>query len=385
MAEPTSAPQGTDRLRRRHLPILDCVPIERGGRVGAAPERAAGPAPPAELVDAWTRRVSYLRVSLTDRCNYRCGYCMPTVEPSHLGREQVLSVDELVNIIAALRQVGVRRARLTGGEPTVRKDLIPIVARLAKLGLDELSLSSNGERLSELAAPLRDAGLSRVNISLDTLDPERFRRITRHGSLERVLAGIERVRAVGFPHTKLNTVALRSFNDDELGKICRFAFEHDLTPRFIELMPMGSGMSIESGGFLSAAEIRDRLTAEFGPILPILDEQPALPGGGPARYVGLRFGQKVRRVGLIAAVSEPFCDTCNRVRLSASGQLHACLGYDEAIDLAAIVRSRPTAPADCAQAVVAAVQAALVDKRAGHGFTQSGCGGPQKPMVSIGG
>ena len=220
---------------------------------------------------------------------------------------------------------------------------------------------------------------------IEHLVPERFRHITRHGNLERVFAGIARVRAVGFPHTKLNTVALRGFNDDELGKICRFAFEQDLTPRFIELMPMGSGMSIDSRSFLSAAEIRDRLTAEFGPILPILDEQPALPGGGPARYVGLRFGQKVRRVGLIAAVSEPFCDTCNRVRLSASGQLHACLGYDEAIDLAAIVRSRPTAPADCAQAVVAAVQAALVDKRAGHGFTQSGCGGPQKPMVSIGG
>ena len=159
MAEPTSAPQGTDRTRRRHLPILDCVPIERGGRVGAAPERA-GLAPPAELVDAWTRRVSYLRVSLTDRCNYRCGYCMPTVEPSHLGREQVLSVDEARDHHRRAKQVGVRRARLTGGEPTVRKDLIPIVVRLAKLGLDELSLSSNGERLSELAAPLRDAGLS---------------------------------------------------------------------------------------------------------------------------------------------------------------------------------------------------------------------------------
>lgn len=385
MAEPTNATQGTDRLQRRHLPILDCAPSERGGCVGAAPEGATGRAAPADLVDAWKRRVSYLRVSLTDRCNYRCSYCMPTAEPSCTGREQVLCADELMTIIAALRHVGVRRVRLTGGEPLVRKDLLTIVTRLSKLGLDELSLSSNGERLPEMAAPLREAGLSRVNISLDTLVPERFRHITRHGNLERVFAGIARVRAVGFPHTKLNTVALRGFNDDELGKICRFAFEQDLTPRFIELMPMGSGMSIDSRSFLSAAEIRDRLTAEFGPILPILDEQPALPGGGPARYVGLRFGQKVRRVGLIAAVSEPFCDTCNRVRLSASGQLHACLGYDEAIDLAAIVRSRPTAPADCAQAVVAAVQAALVDKRAGHGFTQSGCGGPQKPMVSIGG
>jgi cyclic pyranopterin phosphate synthase len=148
---------------------------------------------------------------------------------------------------------------------------------------------------------------------------------------------------------------------------------------------MGSGMSIDSGGFLSAAEIRDRLTAEFGPLLPILDKQPALPGGGPARYVGARFGHQVRRVGLIAAVSEPFCDTCNRVRLSASGQLHACLGYDEAMDLAAIVRSGPKAPRDFAHAVVAAVQTALLHKRSGHGFTQSGCGGPQKHMVSIGG
>jgi len=300
-------------------------------------------------------------------------------------REKVLSVDELVNIVAALKRVGVRRVRLTGGEPSVRKDLLTIVARLAKQGLDELSLSSNGELLSELAAPLREAGLSRVNISLDTLDPERFRSITRHGNLERVLAGIERVRAVGFPHTKLNTVALRSFNDHELGKICRFALEHDLTPRFIELMPMGSGVSVDRPSFLSAAEIRDLLTAEFGPILPIHEEQPALPGGGPARYVGLRFGHEVRRVGLIAAVSEPFCDTCNRVRLSASGQLHACLGYDEAIDLAAIVRSETSAPRDCAQAVVTAVQEALLHKRARHGFTHSGCGGPQKHMVSIGG
>jgi cyclic pyranopterin phosphate synthase len=288
--------------------------------------------------------------------------------------------------------------RLTGGEPTVRKDLIELVERLGRLGLADLALSTNGERLGELAKPLRSAGLHRLNVSLDTLDAEKFRRVTRRGQLARVLSGLEAAVAAGFTGTKLNTVAMQGFNDDELGALCRYAFERDFIPRFIEMMPMAEGALFYPGQFLPAATTRAILRREFG---ALLDEEeaasPPPPGVGPARYALVRHAGRVHRVGLISAVTEPFCDTCNRVRLSATGQLHACLAYDDAIDLRGILRASaaktPLSPeetparqdAALLDRLIGATRDGLLRKRPGHEFTRTGCGGPKKFMVSIGG
>lgn len=340
------------------------------------------------LHDGYARPVHYLRVSLTDRCNYRCTYCMPSEGVALAPRAEVLSFEEVEAVVAALTEVGVRRVRLTGGEPTVRKDLLRLVERLARLPLDDLSLSTNGERLEELARPLRDAGLHRLNVSLDTLDPRRFQQVTRRGDLRAVLAGLDAARAAGFAHTKLNTVAMRGFNDDEVAALCSYAWEHGFTPRFIELMPMSEGALFYPGTFLPAGELRQLLQAAFG---PALDEAQAggdapLPGVGPARYLRHRFQGTHHRVGLISAVTEPFCDRCNRVRLSATGQLHSCLASDESVDLRQVLREAPAA--ERRAALQQRVREALHGKVRGHRFDpsgQSGCGGPRKHMVSIGG
>lgn len=381
---------GLRREPLRRLPVLAPAAIAPAVADPAAPPALLDPeAGRAPLADGLSRRIEYLRVSLTDRCNYRCTYCMPDEGVDLLPKPEILSFEEIERIIAALMQVGVRRVRLTGGEPTVRKDLLELVERLGRLGLDDLALSTNGERLVELAEPLRAAGLHRLNVSLDTLDAERFRRVTRRGRLDRVLAGLEAAAAAGFRHTKINAVAMRGFNDDEIGALCRYAFARGFVPRFIELMPMADGALFYPGTFLPAAEIRAALVREFGELVePATADAEGLPGVGPARHVGVRFAGQVRRVGLISAVSEPFCDTCNRVRLSATGQLHACLAYDDAIDLRGPLRAGMAAGrrgAALTDPLVQLARAGLVHKRPGHVFTPSGCGGPQKHMVSIGG
>lgn len=363
------------------LPVL-------GNGLGAG---ESSPGLPTHLHDGEARPISYVRISLTDRCNYRCTYCMPAEGVDLVAKSDILSFEEIELVVLALMQVGVRRVRLTGGEPTVRKDLVALIERLGRLGLEDLSLSTNGERLEELAAPLHRAGLHRLNVSIDTLRPERFAQVTRRGHLDRVLAGLDAARAAGFRHTKLNAVAMRGFNDDEVGDLCRYAFDRDFIPRFIELMPMSEGALFYPGTFLPAAELRATLEREFGPLLTDRGDIAAaapIPGVGPARSVFVRYRDRVQRVGLISAVSEPFCDTCNRIRLSATGQLHACLAYDDATDLRTLVRSPELAAQPLPvrlQALLAATEAGLAKKRAGHVFSPTGCGGPQKHMVSIGG
>ena len=360
---------------RRHLPVLAAGAQVRGALAAARGE--AGVA----LVDGHDRRVNYLRVSLTERCNYRCTYCMPAEGVAVAPRAAHLSVDELCQVVAALMPLGVRRVRLTGGEPTVRGELLALVERLAALGLDDLSLSTNGERLAELAAPLRRAGLLRLNVSLDSLDPQRFQRLTRHGQLPRVLAGLEAAQAAGFVNTKINTVVMRGFDEDEVSALCRFAWERALTPRFIELMPMAEGALFYPGTFVPVAELRGLLAAAFGAPLPA---RAAPPGAGPARYLVYRHHGQEHHAGFIAAVTEPFCEACNRVRLAATGQLHLCLGRDESVDLRAVLRGGAAAER-VALALRAEVSAALRGKAAGHSFQQNGCGGPRQSMVSIGG
>jgi cyclic pyranopterin phosphate synthase len=345
----------------------------------AMAEAAAAP-----LVDPQHRTIEYLRLSVTDRCNYRCSYCMPQGGVEHVAREDVLSFEEIAALVRCFAAHGVRRVRLTGGEPTVRRDL-PDLARMIRAipGIADLALSTNGHLLAELAAPLREAGVDRLNVSVDTLDAAKFRRITGRGELPRVLGGVEAARAQGFASIKINTVAVKGFNDGEIGALCRWAWERGLVPRFIEQMPMAGGELYVPGELMSAAEIRAAVSADHGgaPIVP--DEGGAARGAGPARYFRVASADgasgPARRFGIISPMTEHFCTTCNRVRLSAAGALHACLAFDDAVDLRGPLR------AGGELAVLAAIRSAVSGKRDGHNFGLIGLGGPRKAMIQIGG
>ncbi len=331
------------------------------------------------LVDSFARKVTYLRISLTDRCNYRCTYCMPEEGVDLLPKSDVLTFEEIERVVRVFAGLGVRRVRLTGGEPTVRKDLVACVERLAAVPGLEVVMTTNGHRLAELAAPLRAAGLHGVNVSLDTLDAVKFRGITRRGDLERVLAGIDAAIATGL-WTKTNVVALKGFNDGEIAGLCEHAWARGAVPRFIEWMPMSDGALYAPGALLTAAEIRTEVERHAGPLGADEPAAGAAQVVGPARYWRTAAG---RRVGIISALSENFCSTCNRVRLTAVGELHTCLAYDDATNLRAILRSGDGLDIDAELA--GAIRGALSGKRRGHDFQTSGCGGPRKHMVSIGG
>ncbi|HEY7374554.1 MAG TPA: GTP 3',8-cyclase MoaA [Polyangia bacterium] len=355
--------------------------------IGASIERQSRP-----LIDPQGRVIDYLRISVTDRCNYGCTYCMPDDGVEHADRADVLSFEEIAALVRVFAALGVRRVRLTGGEPTVRRDLVSLVRLLRDIpGIDDIALSTNGHRLPELAAPLRAAGVDRLNVSLDSLDAERFRRITRRGELSRVIAGIEAARAAGFTSIKLNTVALGGVNDDEFDRLAGWAWARGLIPRFIEEMPMAGGRAYDAGAQVSAAEIRRRVAAGWSGARVVADDEGGGPnparGGGPARYFRLEqegggggaAGEPARRFGIISAMTEHFCTTCNRLRLSTAGALHACLAHDDAVDLRGPLHAGGTA------AVTGAIQAALAAKRPGHTFQLIGLGGPRKAMVQIGG
>jgi len=351
----------------------------------------AEPSDAPVLVDRSDRRVRYLRISLTDRCNMRCTYCMPSEGIDHVARSEVLTLEEVVRVARAFAAWGVERIRLTGGEPTLRRDLVWLVAQLhaIKTGAAgqgaplEVVMTSNGELLEDLARPLREAGLGALTVSLDTLDAQRFAAITRRDRLAKVIAGIDAAVAAGLP-LKLNTVALRGFNDDELGALCEFAWAREATPRFIELMPMAGGRLFVPGELMPAAAVRAHVCDQLrgpgsGRVEVELGEQPSGPYG-PAQYFVIRGGaHDGQRFGTIAAMTENFCGRCNRLRVSATGQLHACLARDDAGDLRGALRSAEPG------ALERVVRAALGLKHDTHGFELDGGGGPQKAMISIGG
>ncbi len=351
-------------MTRVHLPVL-------GGDV---PHAAQVPADP--LVDAFARRIRYLRVSVTDRCNYRCSYCMPEDLGEQLvfaSKSAVLTFEELERVITVFARFGVRKVRLTGGEPTVRKGIVDLVGRVRRIpGIDQVVMTTNGHLLSDLAAPLAAAGLTAVNVSVDTLDPERFATLTGRGDLPRVLAGIDAAVAAGLV-VKTNAVALRGVNEGELAALCEDAWSRGAVPRFIEHMPMSEGQLYATEAELSSREIRERLEATFGPLA-----QSPRPGAdpGPARY----WSVGPREVGIISAMTDHFCDDCNRLRLTATGALHACLGHDDAVSLRDVLRNGGSD-----DDLVRAVSGAVTGKRAGHVFDRSGAGAPGKHMISIGG
>ena len=282
------------------------------------------------LVDPFGRRVEYLRLSVTDKCNLRCFYCLPEGFRGFEEPDNWLRFDEIERVVAAFAGLGVNRIRLTGGEPLVRRDLPQLASRLAALpGVEDLSLSTNATLLQRHASDLREAGISRINVSLDSLRPERFKQITG-GSLAPVLEGLQAAKSAGFAPIKINMLALRGINDDEFEDMVAFCLEHDFTLRFIETMPVGSTGRNAGDHYLDLQTVRQRLERRFE-LLP-----GVMPGGGPARYV--QVSGTDLRIGFITPISQHFCATCNRVRLAVDGTLYLCLGRDHQYPLRPLLR-----------------------------------------------
>ncbi len=284
-----------------------------------------------QLTDKFGRTIEYLRLSVTDRCDLRCNYCMPEGFKDFEVPEDWLSFDEIERVIRVFGELGTRRIRITGGEPLVRKNLAELATRLAALpGIEDLSLSSNATRLQKQAAPLKQAGISRINISLDTLRADRFKEITG-GKLDKVIKGLMAAKEAGFQPVKINMVVMRGVNDDEVEDMVQFCIEHDFTLRFIETMPMGDTGRNASLQYIPLNEIHDRLAKKYTLI------KTKMNGGGPARYV--RIEGTELRIGFITPMSQHFCDTCNRVRLSVDGTLYPCLGQEASYPLRELLRA----------------------------------------------
>ena len=286
------------------------------------------------LRDARGRRYTYLRLSVTDRCDLACVYCMPpSGEEDHTVRRDMLSFEEAARVISVFAAAGIRRVRFTGGEPLVRKDIVRLVELVhRRTEVEQLVMTTNATRLSELARPLRDSGLHGVNVSIDSLDPTRFRELTRGGDLGRVLAGIHAALDVGLD-VKLNTVPLRGRNDDELGRLVDWAWSLGVTPRFIELMPLGEGAKLPADMRMTADDVVQVLGNQLRS-----DAPTGVEGHGPARYLEAADGSG-HRVGFITPISDEFCDTCNRVRVTARGDIRACLASRRALSLRDIMRA----------------------------------------------
>jgi cyclic pyranopterin phosphate synthase len=283
--------------------------------------------------DQYGRELNDLRISLTDRCNLRCVYCMPEEGIDFRPPEELLSDRELVLLVRAAADLGVKRVRLTGGEPTVRPGIVDLVREIAAVpGIRDLSMTTNGVLLEYLATDLAAAGLRRVNVSLDTLDPEKFRRITRGGLVERVLAGIARAEAVGLRPIKLNAVVVRGFNEGDAVPLARLTQDRPWEVRFIEVMPFGAVADVADAGIVTSEETMGRIEEALGPLEP-----QNLSGEDPARTYRLRGAAGT--VGFISPVSQPFCGRCGRLRLTADGRLRLCLLRDDEVDLLTPLRN----------------------------------------------
>ncbi len=331
----------------------------------------------AGLVDPFGRRISYLRVSLTDRCDLRCAYCMPE-RMEFLPRKDLLTIEELVRLCRAFIDRGVRRMRLTGGEPLVRKGADVLVRTLgedlAAGRLDELAMTTNGVQLAEHARMLADAGMRRINISLDTLQPDRFLRITRRRALDKVLRGIEAAAAAGL-HVKLNVVALKGVNEDEIPDIIAFAHGRGHDVSLIEVMPLGDVDEDRFDQYLPLTVVRDRLARQW------TLEPVAIRTGGPSRYCRVR--ETGGLLGFIAPLTSNFCDGCNRVRLTCTGRLYLCLGQDDSADFRSMMRAGAS-DADLRDAI----DEAIGRKPRGHAFEiDRRCGAPAlaRVMAATGG
>ena len=299
-----------------------------------------------KLIDPFNRTIEYIRLSVTDRCDLRCFYCLPEDYRDFTEPEEWLTFEEIESLIGAFAALGVRRVRITGGEPLVRRNLPDLATRLSQLpGIDDLSLSSNAVNLARQAKALKAAGISRINVSLDTLHADRFRKITK-GRLDRVLDGLMAAKAAGFAPIKINMVVMKYINDDEVEDMVEFCIENDFTLRFIETMPMGETGRNATDHYIDLQTVKQRLGERYE-LLP-----GVMPGGGPARYAQVA-GTELR-IGFITPLSQHFCETCNRVRLAADGRLHLCLGQEHSFDFRPLLRSGAT-DTDLRDAVIEAI------------------------------
>jgi cyclic pyranopterin phosphate synthase len=320
------------------------------------PDNMAPVRDPAAMIDPFQRAVTYLRVSVTDRCDYRCTYCMAETM-TFLPKKDLLSLEELNRLCSAFIAKGVRTLRLTGGEPLVRKNIMHLVRNLGKhlgSGLDELTLTTNGSQLARFADELYDCGVRRINVSLDTLDPDKFRRITRWGDINRVMDGIDAAQRAGLK-VKLNAVALKDFNDAEIPAMIRFAHGRGMDLTLIETMPMGEVEEDRTDRYLPLSQLRAVLEQQF-----TLTEANYRTGG-PARYVTVT--ETGGRLGFITPMTHNFCESCNRVRLTCTGTLYMCLGQNDAADLRSTLRATQNDGL-----LHAAIDEAIARKPKGHDF-----------------
>ncbi|TCO77241.1 GTP 3',8-cyclase MoaA [Chromatocurvus halotolerans] len=320
------------------------------------------PVSPSSLVDRFGREVSYLRLSVTDRCDFRCVYCM-SEDMRFAPRSEILSLEEIYQVAEAFVALGVRKIRITGGEPLVRNGIMQLVRQLGGMpGLDELVMTTNGSKLSSFAGPLREAGVKRLNISLDSLRPDRFRELTRHGDLHQVIAGIDAACSAGFEGVRLNAVVLRGRNEDEVIDLVQFACDRGIDIAFIEEMPLGS-ISEHSRALahISSAELQQIISRRF----------ELEPLGDPAQHAGPARKHRVTgrksRVGFISPHSNNFCHLCNRVRVTAEGRLLLCLGNEHSVDLREVLRAENAGPATLRSCIDHAINL----KPEKHHFTHS--------------
>ena len=328
----------------------------------------------APLIDSFGRIHDNLRISVTDRCNIRCFYCMPEDNVQFVARSEILDFEEIERFARIAVTLGINKLRVTGGEPLVRRDLPTLIRRLAAIpGIRDLALTTNGVLLPELAEPLHNAGLRRINVHLDTLDRERFRQITRRDDLERVLKGLDLCKRLGYV-VKLNAVAVKNLVEPDVVPLARYARENGFEIRYIEFMPLDAQNLWGRNKVLFADEIMGILSREIAPLLPAPDGDPRAPA---SEY---RFADGVGRVGLIASVSRPFCMSCNRIRLTADGKLRYCLFAIQEDDVKSLMRSG--APDE---EIAALIRRNVAGKWEGHEINSARFVAPPRPMYAIGG
>lgn len=327
------------------------------------------------LIDSFGRVHTNLRISVTDRCNLRCFYCMPADNVEFMDRGELLTFEEIARFVRVAVPLGLRKVRLTGGEPLVRRDLHRLVRMLAEIpGIEDIGLTTNGILLADQARELYDAGLRRINVSLDALDPVKFEKITRRKGYDKVLEGIRAAQEVGFDPVKVNAVAVRGLTEDEVVPFGRFARETGVDMRFIEFMPLDSDNAWQRDKVLFAHEIMEILSREIAPLIPLPNQNPHAPA------TEFTFADGVGRVGFISSVSEPFCMSCDRFRITADGKLRNCLFSLEETDVKGMLRDgAPDAE------IVAAIRSCVAAKKEGHEINTARFIQPNRPMHSIGG
>lgn len=328
-----------------------------------------------QLVDTFGRLHDNLRISVTDRCNIRCFYCMPEDNAQYMMRDEILSFEEIERFVRVAVSLGVTKLRITGGEPLVRKDLAVLVRKLVAIpGIHDIALTTNAVLLSQHAQALYDAGLRRLNVHLDTLDRDRFKQITRRDELHRVLEGIETARRIGFGPIKINAVAVKNLLEPDLVPLALYGRERDIEIRFIEFMPLDSQGLWDRGRVLLADDILATLSREIAPLVEIPDGDPRAPA---TEY---RFADGIGRIGVVASVSRPFCLNCNRIRLTSDGKLRYCLFAIEETDVKGLLRSgAPDAD------IASALRSNVLQKWMGHEINTQQFVPPPRPMHAIGG